>query len=145
MRTSAVFLLSVFVVMTLFITQTTLSNVLWLYQIGMPVDLVMVFSAMVSDLIGMNFSGVFPIVGIIFSVLLVAFLVARILLIWISIDKEYFYALAGAAGLLVLVYFLPTFFYDLELVAGARSVYGKFYLTITGALGGYFFGINLEG
>jgi hypothetical protein len=35
-------------------------------------------------------------------------------------------------------------FYNLDIIAGARSAIGKVYLIATGALGGYYFGFNLS-
>lgn len=140
------FLIAVSLVMLLFVIQTTMSNMLYLYQKGMPVDLATVLLAMGSDLIGMNFHGILPPIVIVISlVFFVAFLVARIILNWITIEKKYFYAFAGAMGILALVSLFPPLVFDLEMYRGAQSVLGKIYLTATGALGGYIFGINLKG
>ena len=140
------FLIAVSLVMLLFVIQTTMSNMLYLYQKGMPVDLATVLLAMGSDLIGMNFHGILPPIVIVISlVFFVAFLVARIILNWITIEKKYFYAFAGAMGILALVSLFPPLVFDLEMYRGAQSVLGKIYLTATGALGGYIFGSNLKG
>ena len=140
------FLIAVSLVMLLFVIQTTMSNMLYLYQKGMPVDLATVLLAMGLDLIGMNFHGILPPIVIVISlVFFVAFLVARIILNWITIEKKYFYAFAGAMGILALVSLFPPLVFDLEMYRGAQSVLGKIYLTATGALGGYIFGINLKG
>ena len=140
------FLIAVSLVMLLFVIQTTMSNMLYLYQKGMPVDLATVLLAMGSDLIGMNFHGILPPIVIVISlVFFVAFLVARIILNWITIEKKYFYAFAGASGIMALVTLFPPLVWDMEMYRGAQSVLGKIYLTATGALGGYIFGINLKG
>ena len=143
---SLAFLLTVFLVTFLFICQTTMSNMLYLYQMGMPVDLATVLLAIGSDLVGMNVHGALPPIVIVISlVFFVAFLVAKLLLNWITIDKKYFYAFAGAMGIMTLVSLFPPLVWDMEMYRGAQSFFGKIYLTATGALGGYIFGINLKG
>ena len=141
----AFFIATVILIMTLFVVQTTVSYMLYLYEMGMPVDLNVFLSAVGSDLIGMNFRGVLPpIIIVIFVVLGVAFFVAHLILRWISLEKKYFYAFAGASGMFTLVTLFPALTYDLEMYRGALSLLGKGYLTATGALGGYIFGLNLQ-
>jgi ABC-type arginine transport system permease subunit len=92
----------------------------------------------------MNFRGILPpIILIIFVVLGVAFFVAYLILRRISLEKKYFYAFAGASGMLTLVTLFPALSYDLEMYRGALTLLGKGYITATGALGGYIFGLNL--
>ena len=141
----AFFIATVILIMTLFVVQTTVSYMLYLYEMGMPVDLNVFLSAVGSDLIGMNFRGVLPpIIIVIFVVLGVAFFVAHLILRWISLEKKYFYAFAGASGMFTLVTLFPALTYDLEMYRGALTLLGKGYLTATGALGGYIFGLNLQ-
>ena len=141
----AIFIATVILIMTLFVVQTTASYMLYLYEMGMPVDLNVFLSAVGSDLIGMNFRGVLPpIIIVIFVVLGVAFFVAHLILRWISLEKKYFYAFAGASGMFTLVTLFPALTYDLEMYRGALTLLGKGYLTATGALGGYIFGLNLQ-
>jgi hypothetical protein len=144
-KTFATFIAIVILIMTLFVIQTTLSYMQYLYQMGMPVDLSVFLSAVGSDLIGMNFRGLLPpIILVIFVVLGVAFFVAHLILRRISLEKKYFYAFAGASGMLTLVTLFPVLTFDLEMYRGALTLLGKGYLTATGALGGYIFGLNLQ-
>ena len=46
--------------------------------------------------------------------------------------------------MLTLVTLFPALSYDLEMYRGALSLLGKGYITATGALGGYIFGLNLQ-
>ena len=139
-----IFISIVILVMTLFVIQTTASYMQYLYQMGMPIDLSVFLSAVGSDLIGMNFHGVLPPIALVISVVLgVAFLVAHLILKRIPVEKKYFYAFAGASGMFTLVTLFPALSYDLEMYRGALSLLGKGYLTATGALGGYIFGLNL--
>ena len=139
-----IFISTVILVMTLFVIQTTASYIQYLYQMGMPVDFSVFLSAVWSDLIGMNLHGVLPPIALVISVVLgVAFLVAHLILKRIPVEKKYFYAFAGASGMFTLVTLFPALSYDLEMYRGALSLLGKGYLTATGALGGYIFGLNL--
>ena len=141
----AIFIAIVILIMTLFVIQTTASYMQYLYQMGMPVDLSVFLSAVGSDLIGMNFRGLLPpIILVIFVVLGVAFFVAHLILRRLSLQKKYFYAFAGASGMLTLVTLFPALSYDLEMYRGALTLLGKGYITATGALGGYIFGLNLQ-
>ena len=140
-----IFISIVILVMTLFVIQTTASYIQYLYQMGMPVDFSVFLSAVWSDLIGMNLHGVLPPIALVISVVLgVAFLVAHLILKRIPVEKKYFYAFAGASGMFTLVTLFPALSYDLEMYRGALSLLGKGYLTATGALGGYIFGLNLS-
>jgi hypothetical protein len=139
-----IFISIVILVMTLFVIQTTASYIQYLYQMGMPVDFSVFLSAVWSDVIGMNLHGVLPPIALVISVVLgVAFLVAHLILKRIPVEKKYFYAFAGASGMFTLVTLFPALSYDLEMYRGALSLLGKGYLTATGALGGYIFGLNL--
>ena len=139
-----IFISIVILVMTLFVIQTTASYIQYLYEMGMPVDFSVFLSAVWSDLIGMNLHGVLPPIALVISVVLgVAFLVAHLILKRIPVEKKYFYAFAGASGMFTLVTLFPALSYDLEMYRGALSLLGKGYLTATGALGGYIFGLNL--
>tara|TARA_B110000003_G_C16362840_1_gene423410 strand:- start:337 stop:621 length:285 start_codon:yes stop_codon:yes gene_type:complete len=81
------FLISLLIATFLLVTQTTVTNLIWLKSINMPVDLYVVLSSMATDLVGMNSKGAFPVIGLIFVGLLVAFVTARIISIWSSISK----------------------------------------------------------
>ena len=134
------FLISLLIATFLVVTHTTATNLIWLQSIGMPVDMGIVVSAMATDLVGMNSRGAFPAIGLIFVGLLIAFITARMIAIWSSIKKTTLYAMAGGAALLAMVALMPLAFYNLDLIAGARTLGGKVYLVLAGALAGYYFG-----
>ena len=92
----------------------------------------------------MNGGGAVPLIALIGMGMCTAFLVARILLIWVSMDKSIAYGLAGAAAILAIVLLMPLAFYNLDILAGARSMFGKSVLTLYGFLSGYFFGSVLK-
>ena len=134
------FLISLLIATFLLVTQTTATNLIWLNSINMTVDLHIVLSSMATDLVGMNSKGAFPVIGLIFVGLLISFVTARIISIWSSIKKPILYALAGGSALLAIVVLMPLVFYNLDLIAGARTLAGKVYLICAGILAGYYFG-----
>ncbi len=137
------FLVTVFITTFLLVSQTTISNLMWLSSLDMPVNASIVVTSIFHDLISMNTQGEIPAAGLVAPGMAIAFIVARIALIWIPIKRRYVYAFAGGAALLMIVLLMPLAFYNLDLLAGARSTLGKLFLVISGVLGGYFFGVNL--
>ena len=137
------FLVTVFITTFLLVSQTTISNLMWLSSLDMPVNASIVVTSIFHDLISMNTQGEVPAAGLVALGMVIAFIVARIILIWIPIKRTYVYAFAGGAALLMIVLLMPLAFYNLDLLAGARSTLGKLFLVISGILGGYFFGTNL--
>jgi hypothetical protein len=137
------FLVTVFITTFLLVSQTTISNLMWLSSLDMPVNASIVVTSIFHDLISMNTQGEIPAAGLVAPGMAIAFIVARIALIWIPIKRRYVYAFAGGAALLMIVLLMPLAFYNLDLLAGARSTLGKLFLVISGILGGYFFGSNL--
>ena len=119
------FLISLIIATFLVVTHTTATNLIWLQSINMPVDFQLVIATMATDLVDMNSRGAFPTIALIFVGLLIAFITARIIAIWSSIKAPYLYALAGGAALLAIVALMPMAFYNLDLIAGARTVAGR--------------------
>jgi hypothetical protein len=134
------FLISVAIATGLLITQTTFTNIIWLSSMDMPVDVSVILSMLAGDLVSMNIKGEFPVGALVLVGMLIAFVVTRIFLIWVNIDKRYLYALAGGAAIFAIVGLMPLAFYNLDLIAGARTLFGKGYLIFTGMIAGYYFG-----
>ena len=136
--------LTIVIATCLVIFQETMSNMTWLLSVDMPVTFSVFFGSYFSNLVLMNGGGAVPMVALIAIGMLAAFLIAKILLIWVSLSKSLAYGLAGAAALLAIVLLMPLAFYNLDVLAGGRSILGKIILTLYGFLSGYFFGTNLE-
>ena len=137
-------ILSILIATCLVILQETMSNLIWLISVEMPVTFLIFFSIFFDNLLLMNGGGAVPLIALIGMGMCTAFLVARILLIWVSMDKSIAYGLAGAAAILAIVLLMPLAFYNLDILAGARSMFGKSVLTLYGFLSGYFFGSVLK-
>jgi hypothetical protein len=136
--------LTIVIATCLVIFQETMSNTTWLLSVDMPVTFSVFFGSYFSNLVLMNGGGAVPMVALIAIGMLAAFLIAKILLIWVSLSKPLAYGLAGAAALLAIVLLMPLAFYNLDVLAGGRSILGKIILTLYGFLSGYFFGTTLE-
>ena len=145
LKKSLYLIISIFLATVLVVLQTTLSNLIWLSSVDMPVTIGLTLNTFFGDLIGMNSGGAIPLVGLVAVGMLLAYLVAKILLIWINTKKSYAYGLAGAAAILAIVLLMPLAFYNLDLIAGARTALGKTILILCGFLSGYYFGSRLEG
>ena len=145
LKKSLYLILSILIATALVVLQTTLSNLMWLSSVDMPVTIGLALKTFVGDLIGMNSSGAIPLVGLVAVGMLLAYAVAKILLIWVDTKKSYAYGLAGAAAILAIVLLMPLAFYNLDLIAGARTALGKTILILCGFLSGYYFGSRLEG
>ena len=145
LKKSLYLIISILLATVLVVLQTTLSNLMWLSSVDMPVTIGLTLNTFFGDLIGMNSAGAIPLVGLVAVGMLLAYLVAKILLIWINTKKSYAYGLAGGAAILAIVLLMPLAFYNLDLIAGARTALGKTILILCGFLSAYYFGSRLEG
>lgn len=137
-------ILSIIIATCLVILQETMSNIFWLISVDMPVSLGVFISTYLNNLFAMNLSGAVPMIALIAIGFLIAYLVTRIILIWINVPRTYAYAVAGAVAILAIVLLMPLAFYNLDILAGGRSVLGKSILTFFGLLSGYYFGKTLD-
>ena len=137
-------ILSIVIATCLVILQETMSNIFWLISVDMPVSLGVFISTYLNNLFAMNLSGAVPMIALIAIGFLIAYLVTRIILIWINVPRSYAYAVAGAVAILAIVLLMPLAFYNLDILAGGRSVLGKSILTFFGLLSGYYFGKTLD-
>jgi len=121
-----------------------MSNIFWLISVDMPVSLGIFMTTYFNNLFAMNLSGAIPLVALVAIGFLVAYLVTKIILRWVNISKSSAYALAGAVAILAIVLLMPLAFYNLDILAGGRSILGKSILTFFGLISGYYFGKSLE-
>lgn len=142
MRVVARFFASVIIAMSVLAVQTSLSNLWWLHSTDMPVSATVIVSTLLTDLIGTSFLGEVPIIAILLVGLLIAFVVAFLIINRTALHRSYLYTLAGATALFAIVVLMPMAFYNLDLIAGARTVLGKCCLIAGGAVSGYFFAVT---
>lgn len=136
--------LSIIIATCLVILQETISNISWLLSVDMPVSLGILISTYFNNLLAMNLSGAVPLITLVAVGFLIAYLVTRIILIWVNVPRSYAYGLAGATAILAIVLLMPLAFYNLDILAGGRSIFGKSILTFYGLVSGYYFGKTLD-
>ena len=131
--------------------QTTVSNLIWLSGIDMPVTFTVLISSIYHDFVLMTLTSAqpplppLPLLPVLISIGLgISFGVTWIVLRWIKTQKKYAYGIAGAVALAFIFYLMPLLFFGVDMLAGARTLTGKIILVICGYLGGHFFGSRLS-
>jgi hypothetical protein len=133
LKTLKTFVLCVLLLSMFFTLQTSLSNLLWLDSIQMPVDLATIFSVIAADFLGMN-SGIVPLYLLLSVALAPAFIIARLVLTRVKSDPNILYIFAGMVAITLMLFLMPLAFFNLEFIAGARSLGGKLSLILGGGL-----------
>ena len=136
--------LSILIATCLVILQETMSNLFWLISVDMPISIGIFLSTYLKNLMSMNLAGAIPLIVLVAIGFLIAYSVAKIILIWIKVSRTYAYALAGGVAILAIVLLMPLAFYNLDILAGGRSILGKSILTFFGLISGYYFGASLD-
>lgn len=137
------FLISVSIAMGLVAIHTSVTNLLWLSSIDMPISFGIIISTIASDIIGMSFQGEVPVIALILIGLLIAFCTAGLLFKRATLSKPKLYALAGGTALLATVMLLSLALGSMDLIAGARTSPGRCIIILAGILAGYYFGVQL--
>ena len=137
------FLISVSIAMGLVAIHTSVTNLLWLSSIDMPISLGIIISTIASDIIGMSFQGEVPVIALILIGLLIAFCTAGRLFKSTTLSEPKLYALAGGTALLATVMLLSLALGSMDLIAGARTSLGRCIIILAGILAGYYFGVQL--
>lgn len=130
----AVFAASLFTVL-LITPITSISNLLWLSSVNMPVTLWSAFEVILFDFqrLGMPLFVVFTIAFIL------AFSVAGLISKYTTYGGKYLYALAGAVAIGFALILMVELLFQTQLLGGNRSLIGKILHWIAGFCGGYFF------
>ena len=137
------FLISVSIAMGLVAIHTSVTNLLWLSSIDMPISFGIIISTIASDIIGMSVQGEVPVIALILIGLLIAFCTAGLLFKTATLSKPKLYALAGGTALLATVILLSLALGSMDLIAGARTSLGRCIIILAGILAGYYFGVQL--
>jgi len=142
MQTFFDLLISCLVVTTLVVLVNTLSNLIWLSSMDMPINISLIFQSFFQDLIGMNLRSQIPLYFLICIPLIISLVVIKILVNKALKPKILYYSLAGSLAILGLVILLPYAFDNVEPIAGSRTYMGKIFMTLSGLVGGYYFGFR---
>ena len=136
MQTFFDLLISCLVVTTLVVLVNTLSNLIWLSSMDMPINISLIFQSFFQDLIGMNLRSQIPLYFLICIPLIASLVVIKILVNKALKPKILYYSLAGSLAILGLVILLPYAFDNVEPIAGSRTYMGKIFMTLSGLVGG---------
>ena len=130
----AVFSAALFTVM-LITPISSISNLLWLNSVDMPVDIISSLEVLLFDFqrLGILLYGV-VIIGF-----AIAFSFTAVLINFTNISSKYLYALAGAVSLGAAMYLMVELLFASELLGGNRTFVGKVLHWIAGFFGGYFY------
>ena len=142
MRTFFDLLISCLVVTVLVVLVNTSSNLIWLSSMDMPINISLIFQSFFQDLIGMNLRSQIPLYFLICIPLIISLVVIKILVNKALKPKILYYSLAGSLAILGLVILLPYAFDNVEPIAGSRTYMGKIFMTLSGLVGGYYFGFR---
>ncbi len=142
MRTFFDLLISCLVVTVLVVLVNTSSNLIWLSSMDMPINISLIFQSFFQDLIGMNLRSQIPLYFLICIPLITSLVVIKILVNKALEPKILYYSLAGSVAILGLVMLLPYAFDNVEPIAGSRTYLGKIFMTLSGLVGGYYFGFR---
>ena len=130
----AVFSAALFTVM-LITPISSISNLLWLNSVDMPVDIISSLEVLLFDFqrLGILLYGV-VIIGF-----AIAFSFTAVLINFTNISSKYLYALAGAVSIGAAMYLMVELLFESELLGGNRTFVGKVLHWIAGFFGGYFY------
>ncbi len=114
---------------------TSISNLIWLSSVDMPVTVLTSLEVILFDFqrLGLPLFAVFTVA------FAIAFTVAGLLSRYTKYDRKNLYTLAGAAAIGVALILMVELLFQSQLLGGNRSLIGKILHWIAGFFGGYFF------
>ncbi len=114
---------------------TSISNLIWLSSVDMPVTVLTSLEVILFDFqrLGLPLFAVFTVA------FAIAFTVAGLLSRYTKYDRKNLYTLAGAAAIVVALILMVELLFQSQLLGGNRSFIGKILHWIAGFFGGYFF------
>ena len=114
---------------------TSISNLIWLSSIAMPVTFLTSIEVILFDFQRLGFP-LFAVFSIAFAI---AFTVAGLLSRFTKYSGNNLYALAGAVAIGVALFLMVELLFQTQLLGGNRTFIGKIFHWIAGFFGGYFF------
>jgi hypothetical protein len=114
---------------------TSISNLIWLSSVDMPVSFITSVEVILFDFQRLGF----PLFAVFTIAFAIAFTVAGLLSRYTKYDGKNLYALAGAAAIGVALILMVEILFQTQLLGGNRSFIGKIFHWIAGFFGGYFF------
>ena len=114
---------------------SSISNIIWLYSVDMPISLLSALEVLLFDFQRLGIA-LFAVFTIAFSI---AFTVAGLVSKFTNFDGRNLYAIAGAVAIGVALILMVELLFQTQLLGGNRSFIGKILHWVAGFFGGYFF------
>ena len=114
---------------------SSLTKLIWLYSVDMPVGLISSLEMILFDFQRMGI-GLYILVIVGFTV---AFTTAGLISRFSSLGGKYLYAIAGGTAIFMTLFLMVELVFQSELIAGNTTVIGKILNFVAGFFGGYFF------
>ena len=114
---------------------TSISNLIWLSSVDMPVGIGSAIEVILFDFQRLGIA----LYGVIVIGFAIAFTVAGLITRFTSFGGKYLYALAGAVAIWLAIFLMVELLFQTELLGGNRSLLGKLFHWLAGFFGGYFY------
>ena len=114
---------------------SSISNLLWLSSIGMPVNLMSSLEVLLFDFQRLGIA----LYGVVIVAFAIAFSVSGLISKFSNFGGKYLYALAGLAAIAAALFLMVELLFQSELLGGNRSLIGKLLHWLAGFFGGYFY------
>ena len=114
---------------------SSLTKLIWLVSVDMPVGLISSLEMILFDFQRMGI-GLYILINVGFTV---AFTTAGLISRFSSLGGKYLYAIAGGTAIFMTLFLMVELVFQSELIAGNTTVIGKILHFIAGFFGGYFF------
>ena len=114
---------------------SSLTKLIWLYSVDMPVGLISSLEMILFDFQRMGI-GLYILIIVGFTV---AFTTAGLISRFSSLGGKYLYAIAGGTAIFMTLFLMVELVFQSELIAGNTTFIGKILHFVAGFFGGYFF------
>jgi hypothetical protein len=114
---------------------SSVSNLLWLSSVDMPVNVTSSLEVILYDFQRLGL----PLYGVVIIGFAIAFLVSGLISKFTSLGGKYLYALAGSVAIGVALFLMVELLFQSELLGGNRTLIGKILHWLAGFIGGYFY------
>ena len=114
---------------------SSVSNLIWLVSIDMPVDIWTSLEVILFDFQRLGIA----LYGVIIIGFAIAFTITGLITKYSTLNGKYLYALAGSVAIGVAMLLMVELLFQTELLGGNRSILGKFFHWLAGFFGGYFY------
>lgn len=128
------FIISLFFVCVMVVIQDTITSLLWLSNNGFDITYMVLLQSITHNIVGSSLLYV-----ILFITLLLAFIIAASLRLFIQVNGYISYPIAGFVSLYAMIQITLIVFDKLYVITSVRNTLGLFIFCLIGMLGGFIF------